>query len=436
MLAPPSPRHPRVLGESLGSPVRPATTAAVGPAASGTELWEDLVLEGSEEAVRLRLWPPATAARGGEASAEAGGSWNAVLLCLHGAGDTALVWASMARHLVADRRLAGIRVVAADLRGHGSSTSTCGGQPEDLCIERLVSDAVWLCGALSRTFADADLVLLGHSLGGSLAARAAAEGLRHTPPLPVRAVALLDAVEGTAVEGFPRTAAWLRARPSSFKSLDAAVAWSISSGMLHSRFAAELSIPSRLRWDEDHNAWVWRAEIAKAAALWNGWFDGLSTLFAGLPLPKMLLVGGIDRLDAPLEAAHMQGRFKLEVIPHQGHQVHEDRPEEVANRLTDFLAGLHRQCAAFDRLRGAMGGAGTGVADLDTLAAKRPRSSSSSAGASVTGGPAENFGGQPQTVASDEDSLTAVQLRAEAPAMDTEEVHNHVVTNTASFHGC
>jgi len=30
-----------------------------------------------------------------------------------------------------------------------------------------------------------------------------------------------------------------------------------------------------------------------------------------LPLPKLLVVGAVDRMDATLEAAHMQGRFRL-----------------------------------------------------------------------------------------------------------------------------
>lgn len=40
-------------------------------------------------------------------------------------------------------------------------------------------------------------------------------------------------------------------------------------------------------------------------------FEGLSELFVALPLPKLLVVGAVDRMDATLEAAHMQGRFRL-----------------------------------------------------------------------------------------------------------------------------
>eukprot|EP00913_Durusdinium_trenchii_P025487 g23925.t1 len=73
------------------------------------------------------------------------------------------------------------------------------------------------------------------------------------------------------------------------------------------------------------------------------WFTGLSELFVKLPLPKLLLVQHLEHLDARLEAAHMQGRFRLEVIPHAGHYIHEDRPEEVAEAIAKFLLQLKQQ---------------------------------------------------------------------------------------------
>ena len=85
-----------------------------------------------------------------------------------------------------------------------------------------------------------------------MAVRTAVEGLRKNPPLPVAAVMLLDAVEGTAIDGFPKTEAWFRCRPTSFQTLDDAVAWATSSRMLHSRVVAEVSVPSRLLWCSSH----------------------------------------------------------------------------------------------------------------------------------------------------------------------------------------
>ena len=40
---------------------------------------------------------------------------------------------------------------------------------------------------------------------------------------------------------------------------------------------------------------------------WQGWFEGLSQLFLSIPVPKMLILAGVDRLDKQLTIAQMQG---------------------------------------------------------------------------------------------------------------------------------
>jgi len=279
------------------------------------------------------------------------GSHPLILLCFHGAGDTGLTWASLAAELFADGGLGNATLIAVDLRGHGASVSGCSDDEANLDITRLVADAMQLIEVLSSRRSDAGIILVGHSLGGSIAVRAASESLKHTQALPVRAVLLLDSVEGTAIDGLPRTAEWLKARPASFASPDEAISWAQSSGMLQSEPAARKTIPSRLRWDQHSERWAWRARVEDASSFWHGWFEGLSALFAALPLPKLLIVGGIDRLDAALEAAHMQGRFRLEVVPHWGHQLHEDRAAEVTEVFIGFLQSVQRQCLAFARLQ-------------------------------------------------------------------------------------
>jgi len=52
------------------------------------------------------------------------------------------------------------------------------------------------------------LVLIGHSLGGAIAIRAAADGCLEN----VRAVVLVEACEGTAKDSFERTLSYLHAR--------------------------------------------------------------------------------------------------------------------------------------------------------------------------------------------------------------------------------
>jgi len=302
---------------------------------------EDLEL-GTGDTVRLYSWS--------SDGPECFGDAILVLLCFHGAGDTGLTWLPVAARLVGDQRLHGTVVCAPDLRGHGATSNDGPEAKHEKNIGRLVDDGMQILATVKKRFPGADIVLAGHSLGGSIATRMALQGLELEPPLPVRAAVLLDAVEGTAIDGLPRTAEWLRARKKSFASHEEAISWSLSSGMLQSAAAARTSIPSRLRWDEESKAWVWRADIEGAESLWHAWFEGLSGLFIGLSMPKLLVIGGIDRLDGLLEAANMQGKFRLSVVPHSGHQLHEDRPGEVAEAIGAFLDRVQRQRVAFERL--------------------------------------------------------------------------------------
>jgi len=53
--------------------------------------------------------------------------------------------------------------------------------------------------------------------------------------------------------------------------------------------------------------YVWRIDLAKTEQYWFGWFKGLSTAFLNVPVPKVLLLAGVDRLDRELTVGQMQG---------------------------------------------------------------------------------------------------------------------------------
>lgn len=55
------------------------------------------------------------------------------------------------------------------------------------------------------------------------------------------------------------------------------------------------------------SAYVWRINLKETECHWRGWFDGLSSLFLSISVPRMLLLAGVDRLDKELTIAHMQG---------------------------------------------------------------------------------------------------------------------------------
>lgn len=53
--------------------------------------------------------------------------------------------------------------------------------------------------------------------------------------------------------------------------------------------------------------YVWRIDLSRTEQHWFGWFKGLSTAFLNVPVPKVLLLAGVDRLDRELTVGQMQG---------------------------------------------------------------------------------------------------------------------------------
>jgi alpha-beta hydrolase superfamily lysophospholipase len=110
--------------------------------------------------LHLRTWPASDARRG-------------VVVLVHGLGEHIDRYDHVARRLNA----LGFAVVGYDHRGHGRSPGQRGGMPTD---ESLCADLGHVLRAAHAEY-PGPLVLLGHSLGGLIAGRFVAEGLRPTP---------------------------------------------------------------------------------------------------------------------------------------------------------------------------------------------------------------------------------------------------------------
>lgn len=66
---------------------------------------------------------------------------------------------------------------------------------------------------------DAPIILVGHSMGGAVAVRAA-------PLIPnLYGLAVIDVVEGTAMDALASMQSFLRSRPSSFSTIPQAIEW-------------------------------------------------------------------------------------------------------------------------------------------------------------------------------------------------------------------
>jgi protein phosphatase methylesterase 1 len=92
------------------------------------------------------------------------GSKGHVFLCLHGAGHSALSFAALAKHLKND-----YTVVSFDFRGHGDHYCE---NETDLSENTLINDTIKVFKHVCQMFSEASIILVGHSMGGSIATKA------------------------------------------------------------------------------------------------------------------------------------------------------------------------------------------------------------------------------------------------------------------------
>jgi len=297
-----------------------------------------------------------------------------VLVLLHGGGFSALSWAILSSILV---EIVECRILAIDLRGHGDTITT---DDNDLSIETLANDVVCVINALFQV--STPVILVGHSLGGSIAVHAG-----HHPNLEsLVGLVVIDVVEGTALGALSSMQSILRGRPQSFKTIDDAIRWSVQSGQLKNLESAKVSMPGQIKnaennysatyeldtmdhpeaettenfkklstvesISEDEEAsfkpplaprekYTWRIDLRNTECHWPGWFQGLSKLFLTCQAQKLLLLASLDRLDTDLTVAQMQGKFEIHAFEQSrgrcGHTVHEDIPDAVADVLATYL---------------------------------------------------------------------------------------------------
>lgn len=225
----------------------------------------------------------------------------------HGAGSSGLSFAVVGAEI--RKRLPSAGILSIDARGHGSTTTT-GDSPLDLSLETLRTD---LLSAIQQTQAQMGwkelppVVLVGHSLGGAVVtdlAKSAALGSS------LLGYAVLDVVEGSAMDALQSMTTYLSTRPTGFASIQAGIDWHIRSRTIRNSISARTSVPALLTQDQvsgQSRPWKWRTDLAATEPFWSDWFVGLSKKFLEAKGGKLLVLAGTDRLDKELTIGQMQG---------------------------------------------------------------------------------------------------------------------------------
>ena len=228
----------------------------------------------------------------------------------HGAGSSGLSFAVLTSEI--RKRLPSAGVLSLDARGHGSTTITPEPEVLDLSLQTLAADFI---SVLEKTRTQMgwkvmpSLVLIGHSLGGAVVTDVARGGKLGNAVL---GYAVLDVVEGSAIDALQSMQTYLSTRPVGFPSVESGIEWHIRSRTVRNSVSARTSVPSLLVNDEQGKGsrpWTWKTDLAATQPFWEGWFVGLSKKFLEARGGKLLLLAGTDRLDKELTIGQMQGEL-------------------------------------------------------------------------------------------------------------------------------
>ncbi|SCU98303.1 LAFA_0G16996g1_1 [Lachancea sp. 'fantastica'] len=255
----------------------------------------------------------------------------------HGAGSSALSFAPLAQSL--NEKLGNLcGTFTFDARGHGQTRTP---DATTFRLEDFVSDFCEILELFKKRYLEKlftessfSLILVGHSLGGSICC-SAFEQLDQSLRQKIVGVAMLDIVEEAAKKALSTVDTFLIKTPNVFPDYKAAIDWHVQKKLSSLETSAQISIPSLFT--PSKSGKVTRiTNLHTFRPFWNTWFTGLSSRFVKLPTSKLLILAGDDNLDRELIIGQMQGKFQLVVFQDSGHFIEEDCPAKTALTLIDF----------------------------------------------------------------------------------------------------
>ena len=258
-------------------------------------------------------------------SAIAWGDAEPELVLLHGGGQNAHTWDTVALAL-------GRPLLALDLPGHGHSGRR---QDRDYGPWR---NAKAVASVIEQA-APAARGVVGMSLGGSTLIRLAA-----TRPDLVRRAVIVDVtpnsgVRSRALAAPDRGAVALVSGPPVYESFAAMAAAAVAASPNRPRSAVERGVRHNARRLPD-GRWTWRYDLFGDRPAEVGDHTGLWPDLPAITAPVMLVLGA----DSPFTAEEDVTEFRrllpaarVEVVPDAGHAIQSDQPRRLAQLIEDFI---------------------------------------------------------------------------------------------------
>ena len=259
------------------------------------------------------------------------------IICLHGAGHSGLSFAPLA--LINKD----YRIISFDFRGHGFNTQS---PYNDFSEKTLINDTMQVLNHIHEKYPEENLILLGHSMGGSIATKTCCEILKEEEKYKelykkMQGLIVIDVVEGTAMEALPFMENIVHNRPDKFNSIQKGIEYMYKSGTIKNIESARISVPPLLKEEKNEKTgktvYKFKTNLLDSKPFWNEWFIGLTKAFLSCNIPKMLMLAGIERMDKDLTIAQMQGKYKLSIMRNVGHIMHEDKPDEAMKFIKEFV---------------------------------------------------------------------------------------------------
>jgi pimeloyl-ACP methyl ester carboxylesterase len=283
-----------------------------------------------EAGLTLSTLPPVTRtsvtlADGQALSALAWGDAQPELVLLHGGGQNAHTWDTVALAL-------GRPLLAVDLPGHGHSGRR---QDRDYGPWRN-AEAV---AAVIDQAAPAAGAVVGMSLGGATVIRLAA-----TRPDLVRRAVIVDVtpssgVRSRAMTQAQRGAVALVSGPPSYQSFEAMAAAAVAASPDRARSAVERGVRHNARRLPD-GRWTWRYDLFGERPASVGDHTALWADVSAITVPVLLVLGGDSQFTGEEDVAEFRRRLpaaRVEVVPGAGHAVQSDQPLALAALIEDFI---------------------------------------------------------------------------------------------------